>query len=150
MQTFDNNYFWATTGPLFSPNFSLANHRCSEIQAVRSMAPVPPQKKAALTCLRIVTTPRDYAGSPMGRYSRAAGPSPLIPHHYATPTPTTRSSICPIWPTKLLPATTSARLVVVASHTLARDDRTPLSTTKIDELFRNVTVQTVRFACLGT
>ena len=35
----------------------------------------------------------------------------------------------PIWPTKLLPAITSARLVVVASPTAARDDRCALSST---------------------
>ena len=123
-----------TTGPLFSPNFSLANVKCSEIQVAKLMAPVPPQKKAALTCLILFITSRDYAGSPMDSHSRAVEPSPLVPHHYATQTTTTTSSSWPIWPTKLLPALTSARLVVVASHTLARDDRAPLLTTKLDEL----------------
>ena len=70
----------------------------------------------------------------MDSYTRAVEPSPLIPHHYATQTTTTASSSWPIWPTKLLLALTSARLVVVASHTLARDDHAPLPTTKLDEL----------------
>ena len=54
----------------------------------------------------------------------------------------------PIWPTKLLPAITSARLVVVASPTAARDDRCALSTSESTNYNRNMAVQTVRFVCL--
>ena len=147
---FDNNYFWATTGPLFSPNFSLANVRCSEIQVAKMMASVPPQKNVALTCLRIFIPPRENPGIPMDSHTRAGGPSHfcevttllrlrLRRHHHG------RSGL-----------PNSSRLPPVHIWWLSQATRSRAMTTRLCQLptiancNRNVTVQTVRFAFLGT
>ena len=111
--------------PLSSSNFSFANLACTEFQEAESMASVPLEKTLALNRSRNSTPPIETPGVPMGSHIRAGGCSWPTPVYYATPTPTTRSSIWSKWPTKLLPCITGTLYGLFSHGSAARDDRMP-------------------------
>ena len=131
---FNNNYFWVTTGSLLSTKFSLANLRCTEVQEAESMASVPLQKKNSSHLLDILHHTQRISRFTNGEIQPRGWPFPSHTTSLRYSDSDYEVIHMPIWPTKLLPAITSARLVVVASPTAARDDRCALSNYQTDQL----------------